>query len=194
MPWKWTSQAKCPSKPESEAPGRQPDVSMILPTCKMGYSQTAKLAPARKAFTGRYALKKPKGYVPQSWALTLVKIRTYPIWSRSETVSQGNMRKRAVLVIFLSKKKNRSCPWVMKPVSADVISSIDFSRSSTSHNSSQCHRGPSTLQIGLINARLLYAVSASWPANVLYRITETNHLLDIFNKYNNTQGSLIKNK
>lgn len=80
-------------------------MSMILPTCKMGYSQTAKLAAARKAFTGRYALKKPKGYVPQSWALTLVKIRTYPIWSRSETVSQGNMRKRAVLVIFLSKKK-----------------------------------------------------------------------------------------
>lgn len=82
----------------------------------------------------------------------------------------------------------------MKPVSADVISSIDFSRSSTSQNSSQCHGGPSKLQIGLINALLLCAVSASWPSSVLYRITETNHLLDSFNKYNNTQGPLIKNK
>ena len=82
-------------------------MSMILSTCKMGYSQTAKLAAARKIFIGSYALKKPKGYVPQSWALTLVKLRTYPIQSRSETVSQGNLRKRAVPVRFFCQKTTK---------------------------------------------------------------------------------------
>lgn len=43
----------------------------------------------------------------------------------------------------------------MKPGSADVISSIDFSMSNASHGSKQCHRAPSALLVGQIKGQLL---------------------------------------
>lgn len=178
--WKLTTQAKCPSKTESKVPRRQPVMSMTLstcnrlqqnckPKCRRDVPKESVYREVRAPETQRVMF--PGAGISRLWGSGFIPVRAQVKPFPRATWEIGTS-------VFLGKKK-KSCPWEMKPGSADVISSIDFSRSNTSQNSRQCHGGPSNLQIGLIKGLLLCQLDT---INDFCTITETNHLLDTFMK------------
>lgn len=155
----WLPKQSTQEKQKAKTPGDNlsslwpcPLVTWLQPNCK---PKRCRDLPKKSLHGEVRAPETQRVLFPGTGNLFLGRLRVLRGQSWSETLPQGNLRDWCRCVFCKKKKNQTSCPWEMKPGSADVISSIDFSRSNTSHNSRQCHRGPSNLQIGLIKGLLL---------------------------------------
>lgn len=194
MLWKLITQARFPSEIESRVTRRQPIMSVALSTCN-------RPQPNCKPKCCRDLLK--KSVHRETWAPETQKVM-FPgagiscFWGSGFTLVKIEARPcpRATWCWCFSEKKKPKTKQTnqtklsleVKPGSADVISSIALSRSNTSHNSRQCHGGPSNLQIGIIrglllcqldNQCLLYYYQNKSFAGYLYEVEELSRPSDL---------------